>query len=1572
MERRVKRVRAFAWFWAFCLVLFLIAGGAAADSAQPGPVEIGLRAYGAGASSPASPPVIDFGPVTPARSPYIKPLAFQLSVSSPLSWSVSIRAAGDFTEASRGASIPCSRLKWRPYSDTLKSWFPLTLEDTVARNGPAGENIPVAFDLRLDVPWEDPPGTYSTEIVVSLAPSGAIALSTAVPNPFSPNGDGVKDATTITFNAASRGRYAGDIRDMSGALVARFFESSDALSPGWYSVTWDGRNEGGSVVSDGKYAFNINSVDPLGYERTVCSGTLVVDTLPPPLAIDSPQGSEVGSTFTLSGTTEPEITVYIRLNGKDLTTLVADSSGAFSANLNAVPGQNTLEVIAEDHAGNRTQVLRTLTNNSAVVISSLSDGQTVRSRLVSVAGRGPVSSPVTLHINGKPSGDAQSDPSGVWLIPQVALAPGENLLIAKAVNPRGEEVESEPLVVRYDPATGGSAGITGTVKEASTGLKLAGAEVVLMDGSEAILARTKTDAEGRYGFSGLRAGAYKLSVSLVNYRTQTTPLMELAEGEMLSRDFELERNIALKVTKSADVSQVETGEYVVYTITVQNLLSSEVSGVRVRDYLPLGMSVLRRSTTLNGTSFADPGGYDPAVWELGTLGPRESFTLRFKAAIGHNAPKGEAVNRAITSAKTPYGDVEVGPAEATVKVTKGIFRDGALVFGSVWLDLNSNGIRDGDEPGLPGAVVLLEDGTSVTTDGSGAYSLPSVRPGVHVLRLRRDTIPDGFKLLTDDRTPIRVMERGTHRRDFALVPVNGNGNGVKNNIVNGNGNGYGSETARIKRIYGMEEPLMLISLGEATVSRLAAQGNLEMARAVEGFEDEVKFEGNLALYLKAKVKGEALITAGVDLRREDDGDPIIEPEKYYPVYGDDSRISDLPYGGPLYVAVDYKGFHGMYGRFGTDFMTGELGGYPRTLPGVVLRYTGDRVSAAAFDSVTKQVMAREEFPADGTSGPFYLKHLPMVRNTETVKVITTDKLDPGKVIRERSLVRDVDYVIDPQAGRIVLTEPLWRTDEAGNPNAIVVTYEFEPLATDVKHHIKGAHLSLQPYPGLRIGGQYLFHSQEPEPFIIASIFGSYSPTTRTTISGEYARSQGDLEFSGLSSKTGSDAYTLRLRTSPLDGFDVSAHYTRIDPGFENPARSIEDDVAEYGVETTLRLRPDFSITGSYSSKRDNVLKTPGSPTTCESTSGLRLRYVMGPSMEAGLAYTFGSSQDDLEPHGTDRRSHTWEVSLAKDFGSPAVTTSLGLSFSTEEDLASSETTKTTSQHLSASGSITDNLDATARLVLKQTRDEVSDEVETQNAFSLGLDYRVNDHLNASARAEFPVFGSDEGSTTLGVGLDYRPKEGLQLGAKYDKAIKEDKSLLVLSATGRVSRETTLGARYTWEKNSGSSYTSSIEAGASYRPYGSGKLAIFCGFGLKDSRNENGGIPETKRSISGRIEGCYKVSEGSRVSARYMHRLTEEVNGSEDASLITQAMTLGGVKDISDRWDVGGFYTVFLQNAEDDRKQVYGVELGYKVLEGMRLSIGIKRSNYENGLNPNREYDVTRVYLGIGYSHILGF
>src|SRR6185436_20825180 len=140
------------------------------------------------------------------------------------------------------------------------------------------------------------------------------------------------------------------------------------------------------------------------------------------------------------------------------------------------------------------------------------------------------------------------------------------------------------------------------------------------------------------------------------------------------------------------------------------------------------------------------------------------------------------------------------------------------------------------------------------------------------------------------------------------------------------------------------------------------RGAIVPPRSHDGFEEELRSlsvsgmhgqfngGGRAAFFLKGKIKGEYLLTAGFDSEKETSARLFrdIQPDEFYPVYGDSAtRGFDAQSTSRLYVRVDKKKCYLLYGDYLTaaHSETRALGNYSRSLTGIREHYENNRVSA---------------------------------------------------------------------------------------------------------------------------------------------------------------------------------------------------------------------------------------------------------------------------------------------------------------------------------------------------------------------------------------------------------------------------------------------------------------------------------------------------------------------------------------------------------------------------------------------------------------------------------------------------
>jgi len=356
-----------------------------------------------------------------------------------------------------------------------------------------------------------------------------------------------------------------------------------------------------------------------------------------------------------------------------------------------------------------------------------------------------------------------------------------------------------------------------------------------------------------------------------------------------------------------------------------------------------------------------------------------------------------------------------------------------------------------------------------------------------------------------------------------------------------------------------------VAVGDLTAGRNSVNHRLNAALVSadnDHYRNETYVDGRGAFYLKGKVKGDWLLTAAADTREQpledlfsnfSSKDPRyllrnIDPDAYYPVYGDDSTtVDDAPTQGKFYVRLEKGDSHVIWGNFRTTWTGSELVQYSRGLYGAKGRYVSEestlfgerRTVAEAFAADPGTLPAREEFRGTGGS-LYYLRHQDVTEGSEQLWVEVRDK-DSDLVIERRMLVPGQDYDVNYLQGRITLRSPLPSTANgaglvytsavSGNPLHLVINYEYVPgldkvdsLAVggrathwlneyvqvgltsfrqgedDARQTLQGADVQIRVAPGTRVKAEFA-RSEGAADSLVSSVNGGYGFNQRSSGGG---------------------------------------------------------------------------------------------------------------------------------------------------------------------------------------------------------------------------------------------------------------------------------------------------------------------------------------------------------------------------------------------------------------------------------------------------------------------------------------
>ncbi|HEY5599218.1 MAG TPA: hypothetical protein VIK48_00895, partial [Candidatus Manganitrophaceae bacterium] len=287
-------------------------------------------------------------------------------------------------------------------------------------------------------------------------------------------------------------------------------------------------------------------------------------------------------------------------------------------------------------------------------------------------------------------------------------------------------------------------------------------------------------------------------------------------------------------------------------------------------------------------------------------------------------------------------------------------------------------------------------------------------------------------------------------------------------------------TGRVEReVEVKSESFFLMALADGEFGRISASGNLEgagMSRSKEYYQ-----KGRLAYYLKGMVQGKYLVTSAFDTGKrrfnqmfsdldEKETDRFftnIDPDKYYPVYGDASVVVfDAQSQGKFYLAVDGDDFHLLVGNYQTGLNDTELSAFNRTLYGGKMEYRSLSKSVygapdtqiVLFGAEVRQAHTQNTFRATG-GALYYLSGRNVIEGSEKVHLEVRDS-GAGLVLAKIDQSRDADYTIKYEEGRILFHQPISSVVDnnllihqqilGGHPVFIVVDFEHKVESLEKK------------------------------------------------------------------------------------------------------------------------------------------------------------------------------------------------------------------------------------------------------------------------------------------------------------------------------------------------------------------------------------------------------------------------------------------------------------------------------------------------------------------------------------------
>lgn len=481
---------------------------------------------------------------------------------------------------------------------------------------------------------------------------------------------------------------------------------------------------------------------------------------------------------------------------------------------------------------------------------------------------------------------------------------------------------------------------------------------------------------------------------------------------------------------------------------------------------------------------------------------------------------------------------------------------------------------------------------NMVVEREGKRSIPTA--GRPTLQVRGTTVP--WNNIVVNGEPVGVNLDGSFQTEL-FVPPGRQAITIVTTDPEGNSVSYQEEVV-VKDSY-----FFMVGLAEEEIGGNIIDGNAEVVGREDQFHHGFYQDGRLAYYLKAKIKGRFLVTSSYDT--DDPRSELftnLDPDAYYPVYGDDSEITyDANTKQRFYILIEMDRSSLKWGSYNTNFMDTELATHNRTFSGLKVRheslsstkYGDSKRGFVVFTADSDQLADHNEF--SGTGGSlFYLRNKNLIQGSEKVRVEVRDKIQ-DITIQIYDLVNGTDYEIDYPEGRVILRKPLSAVSYSetiitndilnGSETFLIVDYEFDPqgFVSDRNNGIRGfTHVG----DHFRIGGTAIEERRDELDYDLRGVDLVSKFGRNTKVTAEYARTQSRTQRNSVSYNGGitfsdvltgntvfekpgrffDDAYLIRAQTKAKTGTELSGYAQQINAGFANANLIRQAGTRKAGIE----------------------------------------------------------------------------------------------------------------------------------------------------------------------------------------------------------------------------------------------------------------------------------------------------------------------------------------------------------------------------------------------------------------------
>ncbi len=200
----------------------------------------------------------------------------------------------------------------------------------------------------------------------------------------------------------------------------------------------------------------------------------------------------------------------------------------------------------------------------------------------------------------------------------------------------------------------------------------------------------------------------------------------------------------LFLQKSTVTTIAAPGDFVRYELVIENTATvSTAPDVQITDSFPPAMRFVPDSVLQDGVAAADPiidSNTMQMIFTVGQLAAGQQVRISYVVEIVGGSKDQELVNTAV--ARDANG-LTSNQSQALIRLTEELFRSTSTLIGRV-VEGECTSSSIGEDQGVEGVRVYLEDGRYAVTDVGGRFHFEGLPPGGHVAQLDPQTVPDYF------------------------------------------------------------------------------------------------------------------------------------------------------------------------------------------------------------------------------------------------------------------------------------------------------------------------------------------------------------------------------------------------------------------------------------------------------------------------------------------------------------------------------------------------------------------------------------------------------------------------------------------------------------------------------------------------------------------------------------------------------------------------------------------------------------------------------------------------------------